>query len=100
MIDAEFAFEACLRSLLTRQLQNQRMNAELNLINVRRFQIVLIAKLDAGIDCRVDNNTAGERLVGIETKLPGLTQSFGNLGVVALRTDHVGPAGLRFEPLL
>ena len=45
------------------------MHAEVDALDVRGLQPVLVAQLDAGVDGRVDDDAAGERLVGVERDL-------------------------------
>src|SRR6476660_9443207 len=45
------------------------------------------------------HDPAGKRFVGIEGGFPGLTEVVGDLGVVALCTESIGPAVFAFESL-
>ena len=60
-------------------------------------QFVLIAQLDGGINGRMGDNTAGERLVGVERGLEPRAQSFGDFSPIDLARQRLRPAILAFQ---
>src|SRR5918998_2503692 len=68
--------------------------------DVAGLEAMLVAQLDAAVDGRMDDDAAGERLVGVERNLPCLAELLGDLVGVELRRPHVGEAAWRFDTAL
>ena len=66
VIHAELCFKAILRCFLAGQFQHQGMYFQVNALNFRSFDAMLVAQLYASIDAGVNDNAAGKWLVGIE----------------------------------
>ena len=71
-------------------------------LGVKKFggELVLVAQLDRRIDCRMHDDAAGERLVSIERRFVTLAEIAGDLIVVLLGRDRIGPAALSLQHLV
>ncbi len=100
MEHAELAFEAHLRRALAGELQHEMRHGEVHLRDFIAGEAVLLLELHAAVDRGMNDDAAGERLVGIEADLEGLAQILGDLGVVVLGRHHVGEAALGLDHLV
>ena len=63
-----------MRRLLAGQFEHQRMHLEIDTLDLVGGQLVLVAELDRGVDRRMHDDAAGERLVGVERGLVALAE--------------------------
>ena len=96
VVDAELGLQAVHRFFLAGELQHQRVNAQLQPLDVLGLHATL-AQLGAGVDAGVDHDAAGKGFVGVEADLKTLTQLTMDLIPVALGGDHLGKAARRLD---
>ena len=75
------------------------MHAQIDLADLGGIKIFGVADLHATVDRRVDDDAAGERLVGVGEDFVALAQSFGNFVEVVRGAEDVGPATLGLDRL-
>ena len=97
---AEFAFESGARRFFAGQFERQRMDCEVDACDVGSAHADLIAQAHAGINRRVNHQTAGKRLVGVAEQVVALTQTIHTLGNIHRGRKHVGKPALAFNRTL
>src|SRR5207244_6661462 len=100
VINAELSLEAGLWCFLARQLHHQRMNLQLDAIDLVGRELMFVVKLDASIDGCMHDDTAGERLVRVLRNLVRLAEFPRDVVVIVTRADEVDPPVFCFEALL
>src|SRR5690242_21700619 len=75
------------------------MNPQFHAIDLIRRKLVLVAELNAAVNCRMHDNTTGEWLVRVIRYLKRLSQVFGDVAVIMSCTDRVDPAVFCLEAL-
>src|SRR5579872_2362235 len=100
IVHTELSVEPGLWSFLAGQLQHQRMNPQLDALDLIRSERVLVAKLDAGVDGGMNHYAAGERLVGVQRNLVGFAEFAGDRVITVRSAQHTGPAALRFNRMI
>ena len=81
-VDAELALEAGGRGLLPGQLEDERMHAKIDALDGVGREPMVVAKLNARIDRRVNDDAAGEGLVGVQRDLERPAEIAGDLAIV------------------
>ena len=70
--------------LLAGEFQHQRIDLQLDPLDLVGGELVLVAQLDRGVDRGMHDDAAGERLVGIERGLVALAETVGDFVVILL----------------
>ena len=83
VVDAEFPFETCAGRPLAGQLEDKRMDLEIDAFDIVGKQVTFIPQLDAAVDARMDHDSAGEWFVSIERNLESPSQFIGDFVPVA-----------------
>jgi len=96
VVDAELALQAVGGLLLAGELEHERVHPQFNALHVLGPH-ALLAQLHAGVDARVDDDAAGEGLVGVEGDLEALAELVGGLVPGALGRQHLRIAARRLE---
>ena len=73
------------------------MHFEINALNFRSVDAMLVAQLYAGVDAGVNDNAAGKRLIGIERNFKTLPQFAGDLRPIMLGRHCLRVTTRRFE---
>ena len=98
MVDAELGLQPVRWLFFARQLQHQRMHADLQRRNLLGRD-ALGPQLRAAVNARVDHNAAGKRLEGVERDFKLLAQTLGDFGPVIFSGDGLHHAAWRLQRL-
>src|SRR5215212_1541201 len=97
VIHGKLALKPGARLRLAGQLEHERMHFKRDRGHIGSLEPMRVAKLNAAVDGWMNDDPAGEGLVGVERDLPALAELSRDLLRIEFGREHVSKAARRFD---